>query len=215
LRAALKDAQERLEPPDLARFRRYLKERRDIPPWFLAAADLPPDRYTDRVDLMLAYDMSDLIMDPRDTKRPIVGPRLRALRRKLMENPERLRVRIARLRPCLFRSHWQKRKKQEEYEKQLAAVKKDPSLKRVSHSHGFTLSKEELEAKLGQFECVKKHRFAACNKCAGCRRSNCGICVSCEDMPRYGGPGTAKQKCITRICTNPIMKTCQYCVVNT
>jgi hypothetical protein len=214
LRAALADAEQRLSPPDLLRFRRHLKERREIPFWFHTLTALPRERYRDRIDLMLAYDMSDLIMDPRDRRPPLTGPRLRALRRKLAEEPEaRGCVQVARLRTPLFRAYWRKLQKQEEYERQAAAIKKDPTLKRVSTSYGFSLSKDELSEKLGQFECVKKHRFAACTKCAGCRRQNCGVCVSCADMPKYGGPGTAKQKCVTRICTNPIMRTCQYCVV--
>lgn len=157
--------------------------------------------------------MSDLIMDPRDLKRPLIGPRLRSLRRKLAENPGKLHVQVRRLRTAHFRAYWRKLRMQEEYERQIEAAKKDPLVKRTTSSQGFIVSKEELTAKLGQFECVKKHRFASCNKCSGCRRPNCGICVCCADMPKYGGPGTAKQKCVTRVCTNPIMRTCQYCVV--
>lgn len=214
LRIALADAEQRLEPSDLQRFRRHLKDRREIPSWFYAVADISPERYRDRVNLMLCYDMSDLIMDPRERRPPLTGPRLRALRRKLAEEPPQMWVQVARLRTPQFRAHWHKLQKQEEYEKQETALKKDPLWKRTSNSYGFAVSKDELTEKLGQFDCVrkKKHRFAACTKCTGCRRPNCGICVSCADMPRYGGPGTAKQKCITRICTNPIMRTCQYCV---
>ena len=213
MRAALADAEARLDPPDMARFRRHLKERREIPHWFHGVTMLPPDRYRDQINLMLAYDMSDLIMDPRDKQLSLCGPRLRALRRKLADEPPRLSVQVARLRTPQFRAFWRKLQKQEEYERQAAAMKKDPLLMRTTTSKGFTLSKDELSAKLGQFECVKRHRFAACKKCSGCRRPNCGICINCADMPRYGGLGTSKQKCATRVCTNPIMQTCQFCVV--
>merc|ERR1712080_148338 len=60
----------------------------------------------------------------------------------------------------------------------------------------------------------KVHRFKACLKCSGCRTENCGDCVYCLDMPKFGGMGTIKQKCILRICVNPQLTTCEHCVWN-
>ena len=57
----------------------------------------------------------------------------------------------------------------------------------------------------------KNHRFKACSKCEGCRRENCGECTYCLDMPKFGGPGLIKQKCETRLCINPILRTCEEC----
>ena len=79
-------------------------------------------------------------------------------------------------------------------------------------SNGFaTANLEDMMAKKALTTCVKKHRFKACTKCKGCRTPNCGKCRSCEDMPAFGGHGTAKQKCMLRICCNPIMRSCEYC----
>ena len=60
----------------------------------------------------------------------------------------------------------------------------------------------------------KQHRFNMCKKCAGCRETNCGECEYCEDMPRFGGRGLLKQKCVKRICVNPQLRTCDQCVWN-
>ena len=38
------------------------------------------------------------------------------------------------------------------------------------------------------------------NKCANCAKPNCGICNSCKDMARFGGPGILKERCRQRIC---------------
>jgi len=160
-------------------------------------------------------DMSDLVMDPSEKLPPLKGPRLRSLRRQLMEqSAPRVRVRLARLKKPLVSSYWQKLKKQQDYESFAEAVKKDPSLKRSTFvRHGFNVSKDEMVEKLGHFECVKKHRFRACGKCVGCVRKNCGICANCKDKPKFGGHNIMKQKCVERICTNPIMATCEFCVV--
>ena len=59
--------------------------------------------------------------------------------------------------------------------------------------------------------CKTKHKSLPCKNCQGCLRDNCGKCVSCRDMPKFGGRGVAKQKCIYRKCVNPIMSNCEIC----
>ena len=39
-----------------------------------------------------------------------------------------------------------------------------------------------------------------CGKCPECRASDCGNCKNCRDMPKFGGPGKKKQRCIRRKC---------------
>ena len=42
-----------------------------------------------------------------------------------------------------------------------------------------------------------------CGECAACLNvSNCKKCRFCKDMPKYGGPGRMRQKCIKRQCLN-------------
>ena len=43
-------------------------------------------------------------------------------------------------------------------------------------------------------------RRKRCGNCSGCTRSNCGECIFCLDMPRFGGPGSKKQACELRTC---------------
>ena len=37
-------------------------------------------------------------------------------------------------------------------------------------------------------------------QCEGCLRTDCGTCIYCKDMKRFGGPGKKKKGCIKRIC---------------
>ena len=39
-----------------------------------------------------------------------------------------------------------------------------------------------------------------CGQCDNCKRVNCGSCIHCLDMPRFGGNGKMKQACKLRKC---------------
>ena len=40
-----------------------------------------------------------------------------------------------------------------------------------------------------------------CNNCIGCSQTtDCGKCKFCMDKPKFGGPGTLKQRCLKRKC---------------
>ena len=43
-----------------------------------------------------------------------------------------------------------------------------------------------------------------CGNCRGCLAENCGLCEHCKDMPKFGGPGIKKQRCIRRQCLFPL-----------
>ena len=49
---------------------------------------------------------------------------------------------------------------------------------------------------------IKRTKMRPCGFCAKCRADDCGRCLSCRDMTKFGGPGTRKTKCITRSCDN-------------
>ena len=56
---------------------------------------------------------------------------------------------------------------------------------------------EKMQPKLGR---KKKHR-SSCGDCLGCTRDeDCGECDLCLDKPKFGGPGTKKQRCELRRC---------------
>ena len=46
----------------------------------------------------------------------------------------------------------------------------------------------------------KKQKGKRCRECEGCLAPNCGECIFCLDMPRFGGPGRMKQACEKRAC---------------
>ncbi|KAL4224329.1 Lysine-specific demethylase 2A [Mactra antiquata] len=50
-----------------------------------------------------------------------------------------------------------------------------------------------------------RHRRVRCKKCEPCTRDDCMECNFCKDMRKYGGPGRAKQSCISRQCLAPIL----------
>ncbi|XP_076818883.1 lysine-specific demethylase 2A-like [Clavelina lepadiformis] len=52
---------------------------------------------------------------------------------------------------------------------------------------------------------VGRVRRVRCKQCEACLSDDCRSCVFCRDMRKYGGPGTMKQTCIKRRCTNPIL----------
>ena len=47
-----------------------------------------------------------------------------------------------------------------------------------------------------------KGRGRGCGVCPGCLRDDCGMCRYCMDKPKYGGPGTKRQRCAERACSN-------------
>jgi len=61
----------------------------------------------------------------------------------------------------------------------------------VSKKRGFSDDSDSEEAM------VRKVR---CGVCQGCTRDNCGKCVKCLDMPRFGGENRLRQACAMRKC---------------
>ena len=43
-------------------------------------------------------------------------------------------------------------------------------------------------------------KHVRCKLCENCLKPDCGVCVSCLDMPKFGGKGTQKQSCVHRRC---------------
>ncbi|XP_064595526.1 LOW QUALITY PROTEIN: histone-lysine N-methyltransferase 2A-like [Liolophura sinensis] len=48
-----------------------------------------------------------------------------------------------------------------------------------------------------------RRRKVRCNECKGCRASDCGQCIYCQDKPKFGGKSILKQACAERRCSNP------------
>eukprot|EP00092_Neocalanus_flemingeri_P022708 GFUD01024628.1.p1 GENE.GFUD01024628.1~~GFUD01024628.1.p1 ORF type:complete len:625 (+),score=158.35 GFUD01024628.1:38-1912(+) len=79
---------------------------------------------------------------------------------------------------------------------------------------GFKGTKsEDLKAKSSLVHCSAniRHKFKACRKCSGCREENCETCIYCLDQARNGGKVVLKQKCVKRVCVNPVVGMCTKC----
>ncbi|RZF31855.1 hypothetical protein LSTR_LSTR009502 [Laodelphax striatellus] len=47
-----------------------------------------------------------------------------------------------------------------------------------------------------------KERRLRCGVCEACQQPDCGTCISCKDMVKFGGSGRSKQSCVNRRCPN-------------
>ena len=43
-----------------------------------------------------------------------------------------------------------------------------------------------------------------CGQCDGCLVADCGKCIYCKDMRRFGGPGRKKKGCMLKKCTGNV-----------
>ena len=75
------------------------------------------------------------------------------------------------------------------------------------------VNKVDLKTKKSVIRCSakRKHRFKACTKCSGCREANCEACVFCLDKVSNAVRLVLKQKCVKRVCGNPVLFTCGSC----
>ncbi|KAM9795102.1 lysine-specific demethylase 2A [Neosynchiropus ocellatus] len=58
-----------------------------------------------------------------------------------------------------------------------------------------------------------RRRRVRCKYCAGCCRKECGNCLCCQDMRKFGGPGRMKKGCIMRQCLTPALPNTARCHV--
>jgi len=70
-----------------------------------------------------------------------------------------------------------------------------------------TKSSSSLAAKILKEESFVPKKGNNCGECAACLRdTDCGKCVNCKDMVKFGGEGRKKQKCMERKCIAPYVK---------
>lgn len=58
----------------------------------------------------------------------------------------------------------------------------------------------------GNGERVVQARRWRCKSCQACLRPDCGKCVACKDMRKFGGKGTKAKACESRACEAPVYK---------
>ncbi|XP_053376119.1 lysine-specific demethylase 2B-like isoform X2 [Mercenaria mercenaria] len=71
----------------------------------------------------------------------------------------------------------------------------------------------KVKAAGGKNAAGNRHRRVRCKKCEPCTRDDCMECNFCKDMRKYGGPGRAKQSCISRQCLAPILPKGIVCLI--
>jgi len=230
IRRCLQDAICRLKRNEIdfhefEKLKKELKRKRQIPKWFKGRFVID---YTDERKIT-----TDLSSDTEEEVASLPSPRVRAAKRKLEERLEagksgfKLKIKKMRKSKCV-----RKKLEMDNYTKMLedeiAAIEERKTKIAELHAEGnfgrgqakgvgFAGADEQhlLEQKANVTCTAKKnHRFKSCLKCTGCRTPNCGDCIHCLDMPKFGGMGTMKQKCMMRICVNPQLRTCDKCVWN-
>ncbi|CAG0913770.1 unnamed protein product [Notodromas monacha] len=76
----------------------------------------------------------------------------------------------------------------------------------------IALTEDELAA-FKKARGKKRRRRLRCKACEACLRSDCGVCVFCVDMPKFGGRGRLRQACHERQCLNPSMRATSVCLL--
>jgi len=233
LRRLQLDAEVRLDrgeisEQEMAKLKKEVRKKRKIPDWFKERFELD---YSDDIKY-LDVDMTDCI-EVLESPDKLASPRFKSAKRKLLdlveEGKSNVRVNLSKskLRSTTANIYLEEMKayeeikaellrEEEERKEKLASGKGVDSLGQgAARGVGFIGAQvEDLLEKKSRVVCKakKKHRFKACAKCTGCRKENCGQCEYCLDMPRFGGLGVIKQKCMDRVCVNPIITTCDQCV---
>ena len=56
-------------------------------------------------------------------------------------------------------------------------------------------------------------RTVRCKECENCKRDNCGQCVYCKDMIKFGGRNSMRRSCALRKCTQVGPQSCTYVLI--
>ena len=60
----------------------------------------------------------------------------------------------------------------------------------------------------------KKRSRLHCGQCAGCQQSDCGLCIYCKDVKKFGSPAKKKKACKLRICSQSSVAECTELPIN-
>ena len=230
-RRCMEDATMRLKRKEISdeefeQLKQELRKKRQIPPWF-------KDRFTLDYDDQLSKLMAVSACEDIAVETKIFHPRVRQAKRLLEERLEDGKtvcdVKMRKLHSIVVEtckkeldlySQEQKREEWEQVSMQMEIKTKEMlggAGKQAAKGVGFKeVSSQVILEKKARMVCKaeKQHKFASCNRCAGCTTKNCGVCKHCLDMTKFGGPNKLKQKCVKRVCVNPLLSSCKHCVWN-
>jgi len=186
--------------------------KREIAPWFKKKF---PVTYTDLLETVVAdVEPKDKSVDENGNKFPEMLVSVNDLKRPVSD----CYVMVKSLEEDVFGKHLDEMKAYEAFRvEQILETELKKAVSKVGCSasgYGFKVaSKDDLKAKKSQMFCSanRRHNFKACTKCSGCREANCEACVFCLDKVRNGGRLVLKQKCVRRVCVNPVVATCGDC----
>jgi len=234
VRRCWKDVETRFEKGQITEnefnnMKRHLKRKRQIPFWWKQKFDI--DYYDD----MRFYDldMSDCIEEEKKEDQELderLSEAKYQLKKRLGRSRDICDIKMKKIRKTVadiymmdFRAYTEMREEMFEEERERKAnvtrgFTSGNAGNALGHGQakgvGFkNIDENDLLDKRSKVICraKKNHRFKACSKCTGCKTPNCGECEHCLDMPKFGGMGTMKQKCMTRLCINPVLRTCDQC----
>jgi len=230
VRRCLTDGNVRLDRGDITQaefdnLKKQLRRKRQIPFWFKQKFDI--DYYD---DIKCNVDMTECIDQEKKTEDTSLEEVLRVAKLNLCKKNRKLEVKLKKLKKATARIYQLEMEAYNEMRQDLMFEEEERKKKvALGYSRGNNgqalgggqargvgfknVDQDDLLEKRAKVICKakKNHRFKACSKCSGCKRENCGECTFCLDMPRFGGTGLLKQKCETRICINPLLRTCEHC----
>ena len=203
-----------------------LSRKRQIPPWFRKRFKLD---YDDQLPKLMSVSACEEVEEKMLSFPPRVWQAKRLLEERLEEGEIICDVKIRKLHSIVVETckkdldlyNQEKKRVECEHRSLQMEIKTKEVLGGPGKQAGKGVGFKEVEAKAllekkARMVCKaeKQHKFSSCKKCAGCRTENCRKCKHCLDKEKYGGPNKLKQKCMMRICVNPLMSSCKHCVWN-
>ncbi|CAL4112916.1 unnamed protein product [Meganyctiphanes norvegica] len=87
----------------------------------------------------------------------------------------------------------------------ISASSPTPDSQPSTHNDKMKLMRKMLKKKFAQpYSRVSPSKVRTkyyCGECPGCQTTTpCGHCLYCSDMPKFGGPGRYRQKCVKQLC---------------
>ena len=224
--ATMRLKREEISDEEFEQLKQELRKKRQIPLWFKMRFTLD---YDDQLPKLMAVSECEEVAEETKIFHPRVRQAKRLLEERLEEGKIVCDVKMRKLHSIVVEtckrdldlySQEQKRAEWEQVSLQME-IKSKEMLGGAGKQAGKGVGFKEVEAKVllekkARMVCKaeKQHKFSSCKKCAGCRTENCRKCKHCLDKEKYGGPNKLKQKCMMRICVNPLLSSCKHCVWN-
>ena len=224
--ATMRFKRKEISDEEFEKVKQELRRKRQIPHWFKKCFKLDYDDQLPELKPVLACEE---VTEETKNFPPRVRQAKRLLEERLEEGEIICDVQIRKLHSIVAETckqdldSYNQEKKREQYEHVIMQmeIKTKEMLGGPGKQAGKGVGFKEVDDKVmlekkARMVCKaeKTHKFVSCKRCAGCRTENCGKCHYCLDMTKFGGPNKLKQKCVKRVCVNPLLNNCRHCVWN-